>query len=225
MSRSRGRHVGDVPVADQDPALGHLLEPGDHAQQRRLAAARRADQHHELPVADVEADRVHRLDAVRVDLRRASSWIPPIPGCIRASRSDGDMGAESLTSRQSDDVGARSSDAARSRARADAVACEQHRADDGLDARVDRVAVRHTSTTARRNDREGCERRRRSETSGNGTSRPVRLSAQTRGVVAEPRSPRRSTISARDRVARLRLVEHGIGEERTLGRGAAAAPV
>ena len=30
------------------------LEPGDHAQRRRLAAARRPQQHHELAVRDVE---------------------------------------------------------------------------------------------------------------------------------------------------------------------------
>jgi hypothetical protein len=38
-----------------DRAGVDLLEPGEHPQQRRLAAARRADQHHELAVGDVEA--------------------------------------------------------------------------------------------------------------------------------------------------------------------------
>ena len=31
---------------------GDRLEPGDHAQHRRLAAARRPEQHHELAVGD-----------------------------------------------------------------------------------------------------------------------------------------------------------------------------
>jgi hypothetical protein len=35
----RGRDVVDLAVADPDRARGHLLETGDHAQQRGLAAA------------------------------------------------------------------------------------------------------------------------------------------------------------------------------------------
>ncbi len=50
-----GRHVVDDPVADAQLALGDRLEAGDHAQRRGLAAARRADEHHELPVGDVQA--------------------------------------------------------------------------------------------------------------------------------------------------------------------------
>jgi hypothetical protein len=57
-----GRHVVDHAVADGDLAAGDLLEPGDHAQQRGLAAARRADQHDELAVLDVEADVFHGGD-------------------------------------------------------------------------------------------------------------------------------------------------------------------
>ena len=37
--------------------------PAQHPQQRRLAAARRADEHHELAVLDVEADAVDDLGA------------------------------------------------------------------------------------------------------------------------------------------------------------------
>ena len=45
-----GMHVVDELVADPDAAVGDLLEPGDHAQRRRLAAARRPDEHEELAV-------------------------------------------------------------------------------------------------------------------------------------------------------------------------------
>ena len=45
-----------VPAADRDPALRRLLEPGDHAEQRRLAAARRPDEDDELAVADLEVE-------------------------------------------------------------------------------------------------------------------------------------------------------------------------
>ena len=47
------------PIGDR--AAGDALEAGDHAQQRGLAAARRADQHDELAVGDVDADAVQDL--------------------------------------------------------------------------------------------------------------------------------------------------------------------
>ena len=56
------REVGDVPVADRDRAAGHVLEPGEQPEQRRLAAARRADEHQELAVADLQGDVVDGLD-------------------------------------------------------------------------------------------------------------------------------------------------------------------
>ena len=43
--------VGQAPV-DADFAGGRVLEAGDHAQRRGLAAAGRADEHHELAVLD-----------------------------------------------------------------------------------------------------------------------------------------------------------------------------
>ena len=63
------RHVIDDPVADQEPAARDVLEPGDHPQRGRLAAARRADEDHELPVVDDEIHRVDGCRAVRVGLR------------------------------------------------------------------------------------------------------------------------------------------------------------
>ena len=49
------RELGHVALADQDPARVDLLEAGEAAQQRRLAAARRAEQDDELAVGDRQA--------------------------------------------------------------------------------------------------------------------------------------------------------------------------
>ena len=46
------RDVVDDAIADRDVRRGDLFQPGDHAQQGRLAAARRADQHDELAILD-----------------------------------------------------------------------------------------------------------------------------------------------------------------------------
>ena len=64
-----GREVGDVHAVDQDRPVRDLLEPGEHPQQRRLPAPRRADEDEELAVLDREADVVHRDDVVAEDLR------------------------------------------------------------------------------------------------------------------------------------------------------------
>ena len=58
------RHVVDHLAVDRDFAGADLLEPGDHAQRRRLAAAGWPDQHHEFLVRDVEIDAAHRLGIV-----------------------------------------------------------------------------------------------------------------------------------------------------------------
>ena len=88
------RGVGDVAAADRDRARRRLLEPGDQPQQRRLAAAGRADEDHELAVLDVQADVVDRAhaaaellrDAVDDDLghRRASSGLGPAAPSTRS---------------------------------------------------------------------------------------------------------------------------------------------
>ena len=75
-------HHGDVAVAraqviddlagDLDGAVAGILEAGDGAQQRALAAARRADQHGELLVGDVEVDAAHGMDAAGVALVQPS---------------------------------------------------------------------------------------------------------------------------------------------------------
>ena len=63
------REVGDVTVADADVPLGDVLEPRDHPQQRRFAAARRAHEDHELAVPDLERNVVDRHDAAGEPLR------------------------------------------------------------------------------------------------------------------------------------------------------------
>ena len=49
-------------AVEPDLAGARLLQPGDDAQQRRLAAAGRADEDDELAVRDVEVDVVEHLD-------------------------------------------------------------------------------------------------------------------------------------------------------------------
>ena len=61
MSRCFGGNAVDHSAADADFAVGDLLEAGDHAQQRRLAAARGADQDAEFAVGDIDVDTADHL--------------------------------------------------------------------------------------------------------------------------------------------------------------------
>ena len=62
------RHLVHALAVDHQVAAGDRLEPGDHAQQGGLAAARRADEHGELARLDGEVDAVDDLDlAVALD--------------------------------------------------------------------------------------------------------------------------------------------------------------
>ena len=61
-----GRQVGDVLAVEQDPPLVGLLEPGQDPQQRRLAAARGAEQREELPAPDRQRHPVHGADLAEV---------------------------------------------------------------------------------------------------------------------------------------------------------------
>ncbi len=63
------RQLGDVAIADRDRPVRDLLEARDHAQQRRLAAAGRPDEHHELAVLDRQVDVVDGDDAAGEGLR------------------------------------------------------------------------------------------------------------------------------------------------------------
>ncbi len=61
-----GRHVVHQLAVDVELPGGDLLQAGDHAQGGGLAAARRADQHHELLVVDRDAAIIHRQYAALV---------------------------------------------------------------------------------------------------------------------------------------------------------------
>jgi hypothetical protein len=51
-----GLEVVHHPPVDLERAGGDVLEPRDHPQERRLPAARRADEDDELAVGDVDVD-------------------------------------------------------------------------------------------------------------------------------------------------------------------------
>ena len=57
------RDVVDDLVVDHQLALADLVEAGEHAQRGRLAAAGRADEHHELAVADLQVEMVDGADS------------------------------------------------------------------------------------------------------------------------------------------------------------------
>ncbi len=58
MPRLEGGSVLTTVTADLQRAVGDVLEAGDETQQRRLAAAGRADEDDELAGLDVEIDAV-----------------------------------------------------------------------------------------------------------------------------------------------------------------------
>src|SRR5208337_4128041 len=103
----RRRQPGDVlPRLDDAPA-GRRIEPGDGAQQRRLAAARRADEGDELARVDgqrhvLEGDEVaeHLADPFDDEIRRAGlrrhGGGCRGPGCRKRCR--GGYGTASLSS-------------------------------------------------------------------------------------------------------------------------------
>ena len=58
--------VADVAAVEQDDALGHVEEPRDQVDQRRLAGAAQADDGHHLPGVDGKADVTQDAAAVTV---------------------------------------------------------------------------------------------------------------------------------------------------------------
>jgi hypothetical protein len=52
----------DVLAVEEDAALGRRLEPGQHPQQRGLAAARRTKQREKFVMPDIERERFNRHD-------------------------------------------------------------------------------------------------------------------------------------------------------------------
>jgi hypothetical protein len=55
-----GRQVGYVAVAEADRPAGHIMQAGDHAQQRRLPATRRPEQEEQLAGLDLKGYPVDR---------------------------------------------------------------------------------------------------------------------------------------------------------------------
>jgi hypothetical protein len=77
------RQGGHVLAADQDAPGAYALQAGDHAQRRRLAAARGAEQHEETALGRRQADVVDRPGfapdlryAIEKDLRHACPLLP-----------------------------------------------------------------------------------------------------------------------------------------------------
>jgi hypothetical protein len=64
------RQLVDDLAADHHASLGDRLEPGDHPQSARLAAAARADEDDELAVRDLQVEIRHGPGPVPVDLRQ-----------------------------------------------------------------------------------------------------------------------------------------------------------
>ena len=78
IPRSAGAVGVDAAAVDHDVAAGRVLEAGDHAEQRRLAAAGGADEDAELAVGDREVDALDHLglaeglgDGAEVELAHA----------------------------------------------------------------------------------------------------------------------------------------------------------
>src|SRR5581483_6424715 len=93
------RQPGDRSVAEEDRPLRRLLEAADHAQGRRLPAARRPEEGVELPALDLEVQVVDGDDVVEAlrdsfephvrghALSRASStWVPQANTCFASCR-------------------------------------------------------------------------------------------------------------------------------------------
>ena len=79
--RDRVAGIRKHPPGDADAAALGALQPGDGAQRRRLAAARRAEQAHELALGDLEREIAHRLFAAEADaqLLKFQHRAPPPP--------------------------------------------------------------------------------------------------------------------------------------------------
>ena len=65
---STGSTLGDVVAVEEDATRRRLDQPVDHAQHGRLAASRRADEHADLALGDLEAEIVDGKQAIGVAL-------------------------------------------------------------------------------------------------------------------------------------------------------------
>src|SRR5208282_2691340 len=85
----RRADVGHILGVDQDLTGSDVLEPGDEAKERRLAAAGRAHEHRELAILDVEVDAVDDADGAErlangLELNAAHGCFPLIPSHFTA---------------------------------------------------------------------------------------------------------------------------------------------
>jgi hypothetical protein len=86
------RYIGDLAVADQDPAAVDVFEAREHAQGGGFSAAGRAHQDQELAVGDLQVQGVHRrLVRSRVQpgstIERYRCHVISLHGQVRARRS------------------------------------------------------------------------------------------------------------------------------------------
>ena len=88
MLRSRGRTPVDRLAADRDAAAVDLLEPGDGAQERGLAAARRPDKNTELAFGNIKVDAAQGMDLAVVFLQAADGQAAP---CAQPLTAPSDM--------------------------------------------------------------------------------------------------------------------------------------
>ena len=80
------RHAGHVAAAEQDAPAGRLLHAGDHVHGRRLAAARRPEQRHELAVLDGEVHGLQRGEVAEfLDQALQADGAHVRPPCLSAA--------------------------------------------------------------------------------------------------------------------------------------------
>ena len=63
-----GCNIVNDSVADANRAGRNVLQPGDHPEERALAATRRTHEDYELAILDVQRGVLHRYITVRIDL-------------------------------------------------------------------------------------------------------------------------------------------------------------
>ena len=84
LAKTRTRKRAQLLTLDDDPTRGRRIEPAEDAEERRLAASRRADDRRQRRARKLGVDRVERLDAGclgLVDLPEADTR-----GCEPATR-------------------------------------------------------------------------------------------------------------------------------------------
>ena len=93
------RNAIDDPAADADLAMGDFLESGQHAQQRRLAATRRTDEHAEFAVGDVDVDTTNDLRRAEILLHRSDADCRHAPPSMSRSSAAADRALRPLQAR------------------------------------------------------------------------------------------------------------------------------